>query len=421
MSEPRSPGTRIALVAPPLAALAVAAALAPASCAESERDRTGVSSPLAAAVQNGLVKTGRASAAGGQPDTGLTTLSESMAHYGVPAVSIAAMDSDGIAWTGAWGVQDARTRAPATTETMFEAASVSKMVVAAIVLRLVEQGRLDPDADVNGYLRSWRVPDNRFTRAHPVTLRLLLSHRSGLPTTNFPYDDGTRPTLVQVLQGAPPARNAAAVVQSEPGSEWRYSNLGYVLVQLVLEDVTGKPLQQVADEEVFRPLGMASSTFRYPLPPELSGREALPHDSAGVPHTGDLHPTAQAQGGLLTTPSDIARLAIELMKAYRGESERLFSQATARLMFSPEADLAPAIFGGVPMKDALGVFLRMQGDTFSVSHAGFNTPGSTFWVSAFPQTGQGAVIATNAAGGLPGLTLEVLGGFATAYRWPLPW
>jgi len=81
------------------------------------------------------------------------------------------------------------------------------------------------------------------TRGHPVTLRLLLSHRSGLPSTNFPYDDNTSPTLVQVLQGTPPAQNAPAVLQSVPGSAWRYSNLGYVLVQLVLEDATGKPLQ----------------------------------------------------------------------------------------------------------------------------------------------------------------------------------
>jgi len=176
---------------------------------------------------------------------------------------------------------------------------------------------------------------------------------------------------------------------------------------------------------VFRPLGTTSSTFRYPLPQELSRREALPHDSTGTPYTGWLHPTAQAQGGLLTTPSDVARLAIGIMKAHRGEPRRLFYQATARLMLQPEADPDPAWFGpvlgGATVKDALGVFLRVQGDTISFSHAGFNTPGSTFRVSAFPQTGQGAVIAANGAGGLPGLTLEVLGGFARAYRWPLPW
>ncbi len=401
--------------------LAALTAVVLSACAGPERGRTAGASPPDSAVTGGLVKTGRPDAAGGRPDTGLTTLSESMTHYRVPAVSIVAIAGDSIAWAGAWGVQDARTGARATPATLFEAASVTKMVVAAIVLRLVEQRRLDLDADVNGYLRSWKVAENRFTRAHPVTLRLLLSHRSGLPTTNFPYDDGARPTLVQVLQGAPPARNAAAVVQSAPASRWSYSNLGYVLVQLVLEDVMGRPLQQIAEAEVFQPLGMASSTFRYPLAPELRGREALPHDSAGTPRAGQLHPTAQAQGGLLTTPSDIARLAIEMMKAYRGESRRLFSQATARLMLSPEADLDPAIFGGVPMQDALGVFVRSRGDTLSFSHAGFNAPGSTFWVSAFPRTGQGAVIATNGSGGVPGLTFEVLGGFARAYRWPLPW
>ena len=159
--------------------------------------------------------------------------------------------------------------------------------------------------------------------------------------TNFDYADGPPPSLVQVLRAEPPARNKPAVVGFEPGSKWQYSNIGYVAIQLLLEDLTGRPLNDLMREVVFEPLGMKSSTLTYPLEAGLREKEALPHDVDGKTGEPGLHATAQAQGGLMTTPSDLARFTIELMKAFQGESDLILNRDTARATLRPERDLDP--------------------------------------------------------------------------------
>ncbi len=234
-------------------------------------------------VENGLVEfnPGAPAPAGLAPK--LLPLAERMAFYKVPGVSIAVIDQGRIEWARGYGVLKAGSPAPVASDSFFEAASTTKAVVAALVLGLAQEGKLDLDADVNRYLKSWRVAENEFTRQKKVTLRLLLSHRAGLPATNFPYDEkGAPPTLRQVLDGQAPAGNKAAVVELLPGSKWQYSNIGYVVIQQLLEDVSGKPLAEIARERVFAPLRMASSTFVYPLDPARRKNEALPHDELGA-------------------------------------------------------------------------------------------------------------------------------------------
>ncbi|MGA9350858.1 MAG: serine hydrolase domain-containing protein, partial [Anaerolineae bacterium] len=201
----------------------------------------------------------------------LKTLSERMAYYKVPGVSMAVINDNRIAWAKGYGVIKAGSDTPVTTETLFEAASSTKLLTSAIALRLVEQGRLDLDEDVNKQLKSWRIPENDFTQQHEVTLRLLLTHQSGLnrPDGGFDWENESVPSLVQVLKGEAPARNEAAVLEYVPGTKWQYSNIGYVMIQLLLEDVVGKSFAQIAQENVFGPVGMKSSTLVYPLNVEL--------------------------------------------------------------------------------------------------------------------------------------------------------
>jgi CubicO group peptidase (beta-lactamase class C family) len=365
--------------------------------------------------ENGLVEFSPGAPAG--QSRKFLALAARMAFYKVPGVSIAVIDQGRIEWAKGYGVLRAGSPAAVTTGSFFEAASTSKAVAAALVLGLAQEGKLDLDADVNQYLKSWRVAENEFTRQKKVTLRLLLSHRAGLPSTNFPYDEkGAPPTLLQVLEGKAPAGNKAAVVELLPGSKWQYSNIGYVVVQQLLEDVSGKPLAAIAKERVFIPLRMASSTFAYPLSPERQKNEALPHDEQGAVGTPGMHPTALAQGGLMTTPSDLARFACDLLAAYKGRSGRLLTPASVRLMLSKEVDLDPQIFG-IPAADGLGVFLTGSGNGFCFSHPGYNSPGSSSWLLAYPELGQGAVIMTNGAKGEL-LTLEIIAALAAVYGWP---
>lgn len=368
-------------------------------------------------MENGLIEFNPGAPPAAGQARKLLTLAERMAFYKVPGVSIAMINNNRIEWVKCYGVLKAGNPAPVTPDSFFEAASTTKAIVAAIVLDLVQEGKLDLDADVNRYLKSWRIAENDFTRAQKVTLRLLLSHRAGLPSTNFPYDDkGLPPTLLQVLKGEAPAGNKAAVVELLPGSKWQYSNIGYVVIQQLLEDVLLKPLAQIAQEMVFRSLKMTASTFVYPLAPEQQRNEALPHDEQGVSGTPAMHPAALAQGGLLTTPSDLARFACELLRAYSGQTGGLLAPATIRCMLNKEVDLDPRLFG-FPVAEGLGVFIAGSGKGLSFSHPGQNYPGATSWLLAYPELGQGVVIMTNGARG-DLLTLEIIAALSAVYGWP---
>ncbi len=369
------------------------------------------------AVKNGLVEFTtpadmfRADATKGET---LMTVSERMEHYKVPGVSIAVVDDFAPEWARAYGVLRTGTDTPVTSSTYFQAASTSKLAAAAIVLHCVDSGTLSLDEDVNHYLKSWRLPENEFTGQQKVTLRLLLTHQAGLPATNFPQQDNAGdPTLVQVLNGEPPAMNKPAVVERVPGTKWEYSNIGYVVIQQVLEDVLGKPYALLAQEIVFEPLRMKNSTFVYPLEPKLRAGEAMPHDAEGILRQPAMPPTALAQGGLMTAPSDLAAFAAELMRAYAGSSNRLLSKEAARLMFSRVVDLDPAMFG-VPLSQGLGPLLYGEGDRFLFTLPGSNFPGTNCWLLGYPEIGKGVVVMTNGAMGEV-LAMEVISAFNREY------
>ena len=363
-------------------------------------------------IEKGLVPF--TSGAPGQSSKG-ATLEERMAHFKVPGVSIALIQGNKLAWVKGYGTLQAGGEVSVNPESLFQAGSTTKMLVAATALRLVDKGVLDLDRDVNTYLKSWKVPDNEFTNEKKVTLRLLLSHRAGLPCTNFGCDPGKTPTMVQVMEGLAPARNKPAQVASTPGAKWEYSNVGYTLVQLLLEDVTGKPLQQLMEETLFRPLKMSSSTLDYyRMPADSRAREAMPHDKEGRMGRPMMHPTALAQGGLMTTPSDLARFVIETMRAYRGESGSLLSKATVKAMFHSAVELDPKLLGD-PLGQCLGVFVNGQDLDLSFVHPGYNIPGSTCWASGMPGKGNGLVVMANGAEGHT-LAKEILAAAGMAFQ-----
>ncbi len=112
-------------------------------------------------------------------------LTERMAFYKVPAVSVAVINNYEIEWAKAWGVTEPGGSIAATSDTLFQAAQISESVGAMAGMHLAEQGKLDLDANVNDYLRSWKVPDNEFTRIKVVTLRELLSHNAATTIAGF--------------------------------------------------------------------------------------------------------------------------------------------------------------------------------------------------------------------------------------------
>jgi CubicO group peptidase (beta-lactamase class C family) len=256
-------------------------------------------------------------------------------------------------------------------------------------------------------LKSWKVPEDEFTKAEKVTLRRILSHTAGLTVSGYGgYRIGERlPTTVQVLNGEKPANSDAVRVDTTPGKQFRYSGGGYVVAQLLMTDVTGKTFPQLVDELVLRPLGMINSTFDQPLPISYWQTAARPYDSKGQLVDGGWHIYPEmAPAGLWTTPSDLARLAIEIQKAYAGQS-KLISAPLAHQMLAYQSE---GVYG-------LGVALGERGHALSFSHSGGNA-GYTSLFEGHPESGQGVVIMTNGDNGLR-LIGEIQRSVAQAYGW----
>jgi CubicO group peptidase (beta-lactamase class C family) len=334
-----------------------------------------------------------------------TKLTDRMAALHVPGVSIAVIHNGKLEWAKGYGVVSVG-GAPVTPETLFQAASISKPVSAMAVMHLVQTGKLNLDIDVNQYLKSWKIPTNDFTQKTKITLRELLSHTGGMTVHGFPgyAFDAPLPTLVQILNGAKPANSPAIYVDIVPGSAWRYSGGGFVVIQQLLLDVTGKPFPTFMKETVLGPAGMAHSTYEQPLPKSRLDEAAMPYHSNGQPTPGGRHVYPEmSAAGLWTTPSDLAHFAIELQNALAGNSSVL-SAATAKEMLTPikgDWGLGIGVGGG-----AAHPYFQHGGanDGFQCDMVAYNS-------------GDGVAIMTNSDNGGQ-LASEILRTIAYERRWP---
>ena len=315
-----------------------------------------------------------------------------MKQFNVPAVSIAVIKDFKIVATYAYGVADVETGAPVTTATMFQAASISKPVAAMVSLKAVQDGRFSLDQDVNTILKSWKLPDGPFTKERPVTPRSLMSHTSGTGDGfGFPgYAPGaTLPSIPQILDGVPPSNLRAVRLERAPLTGFRYSGGAVLIQQLALTDAVGKPFAEIAREWVLDPIGMTNSTFEQPLDPSREKQAARAHSGSGA-RMGDpwhIYPE-QAAAGLWTTPTDLARLAIEVQLSLLGRSNRVLTQTTVREMVSP--------VGVGPY--AVGFQIGKEGEGWYFMHGGSNW-GFQCNLIAHRVKGYGAVIMTNSDSG----------------------
>lgn len=351
------------------------------------------------------------------------SLAERMAFYGVPGLSLAIINDGQIEWAKTYGVAGAGSRTPVTEHTLFQAASISKPIAALGALKLVERGLLALDEDVNLRLKSWRVPDNEFTQDKKVTLRGLLSHTSGLGTPGFwGYPaDGPVPTLRQILDGQLPAVSPPVRVLATPGTRFAYSGGGCCVTQQLCEDVAGQPFANFMAESLFKPLGMTHSTFAQPLPANKKPLAARGHQGDGTPYPGDFRVFPElAAAGLWTTPSDLARVAVEVYRSYLGQPGAFLSADLARQMLAYHWEhqlpsrMAPAPLLTPGMGLGFGVSHSPQALYFS--HGGGNLGFLSFLLGR-ADVGQGAVLMTNSSLGMV-LGGEVMMSLAEVYGWP---
>ena len=319
----------------------------------------------------------------GEPPLRLT-LKQLMTALDVPGVSVAIIDDFKVVSARGYGVSAAGTKTPVTVHTLFQAASISKPVTAAATLALVEKGTLSLETDVNVALTSWKVPQNDFTKNHPVTLRQLISHIAGTSVHGFAgYEvNSPVPTVIQILDGQKPANNLPVRVDFQPGSQERYSGGGITIEQLLLTDVTGEPFAALLQRLVLGPAGMSESSFEQPLSEQRAKQAASGTRTNGKQVEGRWHLYPElAAAGLWTTPTDLAKFAIEIARARQGSS-KILSQAMAQKMLTPWEE------GG-----ACTFHLEKQNpDQFghNGSNEGFQGLLTMNW-----KTGQGLVVLTN--------------------------
>jgi CubicO group peptidase (beta-lactamase class C family) len=330
-----------------------------------------------------------------------------MQRLGVPGVSLAVINDYAIEWAQGYGVREAGGNAPVDSETLFQAASVSKPVAALAALRLVEEGTLGLDEDVNTRLTSWKVPANEFTAAQKVTLRRLLSHSAGMTVHGFggysAFDP--IPTLLEVLDGVPGKSNSEPIrVVITPGAQFEYSGGGYCVVQQLLMDVTGKPFPDLMRTAVLAPLDMQRSTYEQPLPESRRTAAATAHLQNCQPLVGGWHTHPEmAAAGLWTTPSDLARVAVEIQSAWAGRPSQIISSRPAKEMLTPQ----PGGWG-------LGISTHGEGKDTWFDHGGSNVGFICQLIANV--AGQGAVVMTNSDNGGE-LTLAIVNALAQEYNW----
>ncbi|MEO1044049.1 MAG: serine hydrolase domain-containing protein [Pseudomonadota bacterium] len=340
------------------------------------------------------------------PDAERWTIEQRMENYGVPGMGVAIIDNGKIILAKGYGVQSATSGEPVDANTVFSAGSVSKVINAALILRLVQEGKVDLDTDLNTYLTSWKVPENEYSSGHKITLRMLLAHTSGFSQHGFPdFKPGKAlPTALQTLNGEKPAKHEPVRVLFTPGSKMKYSGGGITVSQVVVEDVTGMPYAEAARKYVFEPLGMTRSTFASPLP-ESHGNIARAHDRQGkpkaLPRGYESFPEIAASG-LWTSAGDMARFVLALM-----QDEDFLS-----------AELRADMLTRVPLSwHGLGPRLNGEGDMLVFHHGGANDHYQS-WIEGQPTQGNGFIVLTNGEAGRR-LAYELRISADEAFDWPI--
>jgi CubicO group peptidase (beta-lactamase class C family) len=325
------------------------------------------------------------------------TITQRMAYHNVPGVSIAVIDDYKLEWVKGYGVMEAGGNRPVTPGTLFQALGISSTVSCLLALNFVERGIIDLDEDVNNKLVSWKIPENEFTAKTRVTLRSLIKYNSA-GFNEFGINGYTRgeslPSLRQILEGEEPADSPPIRVIAEPGvfrpgSSGSLFLVSYIVLQQVLEDVSGVPFHELARQFILEPTGMKTSTFKQPLPENRWPMAASGHDRDGRPLKGKwrIYPEAAARG-LWTTPSDLAHFALESIKIFNGQSDRIVSRQMVFNMLNPKRSYYE---------------LSSNGGGFGCSLV-FNY-----------KTGQGIIIMMNSSS--YDLSKEIQHSVFTAYRW----
>ena len=332
-------------------------------------------------------------------------MSERMDYHKVPGVSIAVVKDGKLRWAKGYGIANTNKGNEVNTTTLFQAGSISKPLAALSALKLVEEGKVDLDEDVNTYLKDWQVPESDFTTEEKVTLRRLLTHTAGMTVHGFPGYQQTDsfPSITTVLNGA--GNTPAIYVDTIPGSIWRYSGGGYTVMEKMVEDISGLSLDEYMAKNILPPMGMVNSTYEQPLGKKYHVNASAAYDNEGNIIDGLWHNyPEQAAAGLWTTPTDLANYCLEIQEIMAGKTDGVIKRETVEMMLTKSKN-----------DWGLGPSLAWAADSLRFQHGGKNA-GFTNNMIAFAHRGNAIIVMTNADNGGK-LIGEVLRSVSGYYGW----
>jgi CubicO group peptidase (beta-lactamase class C family) len=334
-------------------------------------------------------------------------IQERMDHYKVPGVSIAVVENGKIRWAKGYGYANTETGTKVDVNTLFQAGSISKPLAALSALKLFENGSLELSKDVNYYLKDWQIPENKFTLTEKVTIEKLLTHTAGMTVHGFPgYKQTDKfPDIIDVLNGN--GNTPKIVVDTLPGSIWRYSGGGYSVMEKVVEDVSGLKLDEYMSKNILLPIGMKKSTYQQPISKEWQNNISAAYNQNGKLIDGlwNNYPE-QAAAGLWTTPSDLALYCIEIQNIVQGKKDGILKKETVQKMLTKHKN-----------DWGLGPSLKNENDSLIFGHGGKNA-GFTNDMSAYAYHGNAVIVMTNADNG--GMIIsEIKNAVSKFYNWSL--
>jgi CubicO group peptidase (beta-lactamase class C family) len=325
----------------------------------------------------------------------------------VHGVSIAVINNYQLEWARGYGWADTTDHRPVTTETLFQAASISKSLNAMGVLKLADQKKIDLHQDINTWLRSWKFPEDSFTRTQKITVAHLLSHTAGLSVHGFPgYEwKDSLPTDNQILDGQRPANTKAVRSIFEPGKRFQYSGGGTTITKKIIIDVSNDSYTNYIHKEVLEPMGMVRSFYTQPPPPGAFPYLATAYNSKGKPVNGKFHLyPEQAADGLWTNPADLAKFIIEVQLSLQGKSNKVLSKEITTTMVTPYIDKSAA----------MGVFINEKGTQKYFMHGGANEGFRCQYFGSL-ENGNGVVVMVNSDNG--DIMQDIVNSVATVYQW----
>lgn len=334
-------------------------------------------------------------------------LKKTMLAYKVPVVGYAIIDQNRIVAAKTISINATKT----SLHSLFQAASISKSMTAYAILFLIDKGKINLGAPANQYLTEWKIPKSKLTKNNPVHINNLMDMTSGITVSGFSgyTKDEELPSHLDILNGKKPANNEPIRVFYRPGTRYFYSSGAFQILEQVITSITKQNFNLYMNKEILRKIGMNDSIYQYPLKNKKFLSRVIPGYKgwSGESIKGGWYNYMCAGAcGMWSTPSDLAKFALNITASYLGKSGALISTSLAHKMLTRQKNTD---FG-------FGVVVAGTGKNLYFWKAGHNY-GYHSLLIMFPNQGKGLAIMTNSETG--NIIIDYMTAIvAHEYHWP---